>query len=166
MFRTINDFLEAWKYESEATLKVFGNLTDDSLNQKVTSDGRSLGFIAWHITTTISEMLSKTGLSITIVDEKLPVPLSAKNISNEYKQSSQAVNKLISKKWKDEMLNDDINMYGQVWKRSKVLSSMIAHQTHHRGQITVLMRQAGLKVPGVYGPSKEEWSEYGLPAHN
>jgi uncharacterized damage-inducible protein DinB len=26
-----------------------------------------------------------------------------------------------------------------------------------RGQLTVLMRQADLKVPGVYGPSKEEW---------
>ena len=42
MFRTINDFLEAWKYESEATLKVFNNLTDESLNQKVTPDGRSI----------------------------------------------------------------------------------------------------------------------------
>ena len=57
------------------------------------------------------------------------------------------------------MLNDDLNMYGQVWKRTSVLSSLIAHQAHHRGQMTVLMRQAGLKVPGVYGPSKEEWAE-------
>jgi hypothetical protein len=27
-----------------------------------------------------------------------------------------------------------------------------------------LMRQAGLKVPGVYGPSREEWSQFGMPA--
>jgi len=25
------------------------------------------------------------------------------------------------------------------------------------------MRQAGLKVPGIYGPSKEEWETYGMP---
>lgn len=36
-------------------------------------------------------------------------------------------------------------------------------ETHHLGQMTVLMRQAGLNVPGVYGPSKEEWTAYGMP---
>ena len=162
MFRTINDFLKAWKHESEATLKVFNKLTDESLNQKVTSDGRSLGFIAWHITDTIPEMLSKTGLPFSH-DENTPVPASVETIKNIYENSSKAVAELISKNWKDEMLSDDLNMYGQVWKRASVLSSLIAHQTHHRGQMTVLMRQAGLKVPGVYGPAKEEWAEYGMP---
>ena len=27
----------------------------------------------------------------------------------------------------------------------------------------VLMRQAGLGVPGIYGPSKEEWATMGMP---
>jgi uncharacterized damage-inducible protein DinB len=39
----------------------------------------------------------------------------------------------------------------------------MSHEIHHRGQMTVLMRQAGLKVPGVYGPSREEWTAYGMP---
>ena len=29
--------------------------------------------------------------------------------------------------------------------------------------MTVLMRQTGLPVPGVYGPSLEEWEAYGMP---
>ena len=29
--------------------------------------------------------------------------------------------------------------------------------------MTVLMRQAGVPVPGMYGPSKEEWAAMGLP---
>ena len=33
--------------------------------------------------------------------------------------------------------------------------TLINHQNHHRGQMTVLMRQAGLTVPGVYGPAKK-----------
>ena len=41
---------------------------------------------------------------------------------------------------------------------------LVTHQTHHRGQMTVLMRQAGLKVPDVYGPAKEGWATYGMPA--
>ena len=165
MFRTINDFLDAWKYESEATLKVFKNLTDDSLNQKVTPDGRSLGFIAWHITDTIPEMLSKTGLPF-YHDENTPVPTSVEIIKDIYRTSSKSVTELIYKNWIDEMLSDDLNMYGQIWKRASVLSSLIAHQAHHRGQMTVLMRQAGLKVPGIYGPAKEEWAEYGMPTQD
>jgi uncharacterized damage-inducible protein DinB len=55
-------------------------------------------------------------------------------------------------------------MYGETWKKGFTLYCMVSHQTHHRGQITVLMRQAGLKVHGVYGPAKEEWAEMGMPA--
>ena len=163
MFKTVNDFIADWKYESEATLKVIKNLTDESLNQKVTPDGRSLGRITWHITVSISEMLSKTGLPIKDLSDT-PVPKTAKQIYDEYKKSSAAALDLISKQWTDNMLEDDINMYGQIWKRAVVLGSLLGHQSHHRGQMTVLMRQAGLKVPGIYGPSKEEWALFGKPA--
>jgi len=36
------------------------------------------------------------------------------------------------------------------------------HELHHRGQLTVLMRQAGLVVPGIFGPAQEEWTRYGM----
>jgi hypothetical protein len=26
------------------------------------------------------------------------------------------------------------------------------------------MRQAGLKVPGIYGPAREDWASMGMPA--
>jgi uncharacterized damage-inducible protein DinB len=41
---------------------------------------------------------------------------------------------------------------------------MIKHIVHHRGQMTVLMRQAGVQVPGIYGPAREEWSQMGMEA--
>lgn len=162
LIKSVNDFLEAWKFESETTIKVMNNLTDESLKQKVTEDGRSLGFIAWHITHTIGEMMSKTGIEFPGFVENTPAPINALEIKNEYEKLSANMVEEISKKWTDTMLEDDLNMYGQTWKRADVLSSLVAHQSHHRGQMTVLMRQAGLKVPGVYGPSKEEWATYGM----
>jgi uncharacterized damage-inducible protein DinB len=30
------------------------------------------------------------------------------------------------------------------------------HLVHHRGQLTVYLRMAGGKVPGLYGPSADE----------
>ncbi|MFA7419202.1 MAG: DinB family protein [Melioribacteraceae bacterium] len=162
LVKTVGDFLASWKYESESTLKVFANLTDESLNQKVTEEGRSLGFLAWHITQTIGEMMSKAGLSFEDFDENAAVPVSAEQIKSEYEKLSSKMSSQVEKDWNDNMLDDDLNMYGQTWKRGDVLASLLAHQTHHRGQMTVLMRQAGLKVPGVYGPSKEEWATYGM----
>jgi uncharacterized damage-inducible protein DinB len=53
-------------------------------------------------------------------------------------------------------------MYGSTWHRASVLLSIVRHQIHHRGQITVLMRQAGLPVPGLYGPAREEWANMGM----
>jgi uncharacterized damage-inducible protein DinB len=49
-------------------------------------------------------------------------------------------------------------MYGERWRKGTVLSALIKHQAHHRGQLTILMRNEGLTVPGIYGPSKEEWA--------
>lgn len=162
LLKKVDDFLSAWKYESESTFKMLSNLTDESLNQKVTEDGRSLGFIAWHITQTIGEMMSKAGLSFEDFNEHAPVPAEANAIKSTYEKLSSLMSSQVEKNWNDNMLEDDLNMYGQTWKRADVLLSLLSHQNHHRGQMTVLMRQAGLKVPGVYGPSKEEWSVYGM----
>jgi uncharacterized damage-inducible protein DinB len=60
------------------------------------------------------------------------------------------------------MLGEVIEMYGEKWTRAQALAGLLKHEIHHRAQITVLMRQAGLKVPGVYGPAKEEWVSYGM----
>jgi uncharacterized damage-inducible protein DinB len=59
-----------------------------------------------------------------------------------------------------------VQAVGRVDGWTEELSATIRHQTHHRGQLTVLMRQAGLVVPGCYGPSREEWGQYGMAAQD
>ena len=46
MYRKIQDFRGAWAYETDATLKMFETLTDESLEQVVYPGGRTLGRIA------------------------------------------------------------------------------------------------------------------------
>ena len=60
MFRSLDDFSAAWAHESEGTLKVMRNLSDASLSQRVVADGRSHGFLAWHITCSLTEMASRS----------------------------------------------------------------------------------------------------------
>jgi uncharacterized damage-inducible protein DinB len=164
MYRTIQDFLDDWKYETEATLKIMHSLTDSSLGQKVTTEGRSLGFLAWHIVLTLGEMGGKTGVSVKCPPEETPQPSKAAEIAATYETAATSVADEVRVKWTDRSLLDEIEMYGEKWKRGHALSSLSAHQIHHRAQMTVLMRQAGLKVPGIYGPSREEWAQFGMPA--
>jgi uncharacterized damage-inducible protein DinB len=164
MYRVIQDFLDTWKYERISTIKVLRALTDASLQQKVSTPGRSLGFLAWHITTTLSEMGEKAGLSIDAPAEDSPVPAKASQIADAYDRASSSLESAVKTSWTDAMLLDQIEMYGQRWTRGATLTSLVTHQIHHRAQMTVLMRQAGLKVPGIYGPSREEWAQMGMPA--
>jgi uncharacterized damage-inducible protein DinB len=162
MYHTLSEFLLDWSLESKVTLKLLENLTDESLNLKLNNKVRTPGRLAWHIALTVNEMSARTGLSIKALDEDVPVPSSAKEICEAYKDSSQSLAEAIASQWDDESLKEEIQMYGEKWTKEKVLSSLIRHQIHHRGQLSVLMRMAGLKVIGVYGPSYEEWQQFNM----
>jgi uncharacterized damage-inducible protein DinB len=162
MYRKLQDFLGAWKYESASTHKILSALTDASLGQKVGPEDRTLGRIVWHLTTSIPEMMGRTGLQVAGVTPDAPYPGSAAAIAETYRMSAASLAEQIEKGWTDSDLDVEDEMYGERWKRGITLGVLIAHQTHHRGQTTVLMRQAGLRVPGVYGPAREEWSAMGM----
>lgn len=162
MFVSIAAFEENWKHESASTQKIFDALTDASLRQEVSPDDRTLGRIAWHLTTTLHEMMSRTGLEFAAPEDHAPVPDSAQAIADAYRQTSASMLQAIKSQWTDASLLEKTDMYGEQWPNGLTLQMLISHQIHHRGQITVLMRQAGLKVPGIFGPAREEWSLMGM----
>jgi uncharacterized damage-inducible protein DinB len=164
MFRKIEDFQKAWAYETESTIKLFGHLTDESLAQKVADDGRSIGFLAWHLVTTMEEMPGHVGLKIDAPPPQTDAPQTVAEIVSAFEKGAQSVADEVEKNWTDETLLQEDNLYGETWARGLTLMFLLVHQTHHRGQITVLMRQAGLPVAGIYGPAREEWQMMGMPA--
>jgi uncharacterized damage-inducible protein DinB len=159
---TVKEFKEVWDYEVRATEKIFSALTDLSLSKRITEENWSLGEIAWHITTAIPEMMNRTGLSLEVSGQYKTISGKSSEILNTYRKVSAELIGQIEKKWTDATLEEEDDMYGEKWKKERTLHVLIVHQIHHRGQMTVLMRQAGLKVPGVYGPSKDEWVNYGM----
>jgi uncharacterized damage-inducible protein DinB len=165
MFRRIDDFAGEWALERKQTLKLFRNLTDATLDQAVVPGGRTLGFLAWHITGTFREMLGHAGLKPDGPMIGDPVPARAAEIADAYERASASVLDQVTSQWTDAMLEDMLDMYGRQWPRGVVLEALIRHEAHHRGQMTVLMRQAGLPVAGPYGPSREEWAAMGMEAH-
>ncbi len=164
MYRKLEDFNKDWKISSEATEKIFAALTDESLKQSVAEGHRTLGRIAWHIVQTLPEMCNRTGLNVDGPSETDPVPEKSTDILAAYRAISDSLCAAINSSWDDESLMTEDDLYGEMWKRGVTLRILIDHEIHHRGQMTVLMRQAGLEVPGVFGPSLEEWEKYGMSA--
>lgn len=164
MYRKIDDFLKDWKNEEEFTLKIFSLISAEAKAAQVHEHVRTLDRLAWHLTQTITEMGKRAGLLAEDLLEHQAIPETMNEIAEIYKTNSELLCRALRLKWTDSSLEDLVPMYGDEWMKGKILQILLLHQTHHRGQMTVIMRILGLPVPGLYGPSKEEWIAMGLPA--
>ncbi|MEH7376297.1 DinB family protein [Neobacillus drentensis] len=164
MYTSITEFIEDWNQEAASTQKVLDVLTDESLQQAVSPEDRTLGRIAWHVVTSTPEMLNEFGVKVENVENSNTVPSNAKEIAETFRKVSADTMDAVKQQWTDESLKEMKNVFGMDMQKAVTLSLLIKHIIHHRGQMTVLMRQAGLNVPGVYGPSRNEWSQMGMEA--
>ncbi|CAM4476393.1 DinB family protein [Paenibacillus tarimensis] len=187
MYTTIQAFEAEWLNESAATARVMDSLTDESLNVRIAPDYRTLGQLAWHLVDSQHEMLHRAGLEFEAPhrlvgrltgqapspdgqqdsgDEEGKyadlTPASAVVIAEAYRMTSRNMLAAVHKSWTDADLQVTQNMYGEDWPNGLTLKVLIMHEVHHRGQMTVLMRQAGLRIPDLYGPTREQWIEQGL----
>ena len=168
MFRCIDDFTACCKEEAAKTLAVLDAIPDAALGTAVAPEHRDLRRMAWHLVESLIEMPGRLGLEVegahlmqagTMADP----PASIKEIRDVYSRTSASLLERVGG-WSNADLEREDEMYGETWKRGFSFWVLITHQVHHRGQMTVLMRQAGLKVPGTYGPAKEEWGAIGMEA--
>ena len=163
MYRAIEDFFTDWKYESQSTLSLFKNLSDESLTKVIHSDVRTLGFLSWHIVHTLQEMPAKMGLKVEIREQENYSGETVQEICEAYERGAKSLAEEIQKNWTvDDLLKED-SMYGDMWKRGTTLTILIKHEAHHRAEMIVLMRMLGLPVIGAYGPLREDWAKYGIP---
>ena len=158
MFRKIADLTASLRYEGDATLSVFRSIPDELSRTAVAEGHRNLKRIAWHLTETLHEMPASTGLSVS---EAGAMPATMAEVADTYERLLGELAAAIAAKG-DDWLAEERDMYGEKWKNGFTVLALVLHQAHHRGQMTVLMRQAGLAVRGVYGPAKEGWAAMGM----
>ncbi len=163
MYYKIEDFTKDWANEDEMTLKIFNAITEETAFKKPHEEIRSLARMAWHITETLTEMPAKGGLLEEDVLEGKEISAEFKEIVDLYIKHSGILIEAIKEKWNDKALTEKVELYGESWEKGKLLTVLLNHQIHHRAQMTIAMRLVGLKVPGIYGPAKEEWANFGMP---
>ncbi|MCA0758200.1 DinB family protein [Paenibacillus sp. N4] len=163
MFTDVQSFITEYKNEAIATQRLLDALADDSLRQKATKDGRPLGQIAWHLAQAC-EILAPAGLTVPHPEKDSPHPAYASTIAQAYKTAADAILETAQARLTDALLAETIEQFGRKMTKGYLLYLFLKHEIHHRGQLTVLMRIAGLPIAGVYGPSKEEWERFGMEA--
>ncbi|MED4017052.1 DinB family protein [Sutcliffiella cohnii] len=156
MYRTVNDFLVDWSNSSHGTLRVLEALTDEKLDQSIVEGHSSLGWLGWHIVTSTAFFANLAGLDVKSPGSEKSVPTSANEIANAFRKIIDELKLEVDRKLTDEKLLEEVESFGRTTPRGALLKVLMDHSIHHRGQMTVLLRQAGLQVPGVMGPTKED----------
>jgi len=156
--------LSTYEHEYQNTLKVLRAIPEDKINFTPHEKMRPAGRLAWHIVR-IEDMFGRGALSDKIiVGGGAPVnpPATIAAIIEIYeKQHPEIVaawKAFDESRWMEKI--PFLKPSGETWmEMSRIAylqSALMSHTIHHRGQLTVLLRLMGAKVPGVYGPSADE----------
>ncbi|MCR2806422.1 DinB family protein [Paenibacillus soyae] len=160
MYNNLEQFAAEWKNESKMTEATLQALTDDSLSQAIRENRRTIQSLAWHLVASVGYMAS-LGLRF---DAPAPdrIPDTAAEIAEAYSRVSRALLEAVLTQWSDDRLGETQHLFGEEWQNGASLRFTVMHQAHHRGQLTVLISQAGLRVPELYGPTYDSWIEKGM----
>ncbi len=169
MYRRLDDFRAQFQEEVDDTLKVLRAIPEAAAGQSVSPAHRDLRRLAWHLVESLVSLPAQIGLEVdgpavdALGTAQEPIPATLAEIITRYERAAASLLAGLAP-WTDAELLLETPMYGHlVWAKGYSLRALEMHQAHHRGQMTVVMRQAGLKPPAFYGPALEDWSALGVP---
>jgi uncharacterized damage-inducible protein DinB len=161
MYNNVQEFLGVYGWESKTTASVLSALTDAALAQeKAAGHDTTAGDIAWHIATAPVYMLNQVGFSIDPALLQKPEQLTTAAINATYAKINAMVMEQAASKTPEDVAKTYRVFDMMDWSAGQTLGIMMHHEIHHRGQLSVLMRQAGLVLPSIYGPTHEVTVEH------
>lgn len=166
MYRRLDDFRKHFQEEVTDTLKVIRAIPDTAAGQSVSPAHRDLRRLAGHLVESLVSLPAEIGLKVDGPAENASLASggSMADIAIQYEHAATSLFKELEA-WSDADLFKEDKLFGQlVWARGYTLLALAMHQAHHRGQMTILMRQAGLRIPEFYGPVLETYAAMGVPA--
>ncbi|HET7553354.1 MAG TPA: DinB family protein [Gemmatimonadaceae bacterium] len=161
---TREDILQELAQEAATTRRVLERVPEDKLDWRPHEKSFSLGQLAMHVATIPGMLAQAAALEEFSVDPNgIPRPSAASNaeLLSALDESLAAAHEIVgamdaeslAAPWK---LVDGGDVLLTIPRASFLRSIMLNHWYHHRGQLTVYLRQTGVPVPAVYGPSADE----------
>ena len=160
---TINDVLQELEHEARTTRRVLERVPEDRLGWKPHDKSMTLGELAMHIATLPGAIAEISTRPTFDVNTAIPRP-SASSVAELVATLDQSLARArallggmddaaLMSPWR--MVNGDRELAAM--PRAALLRNvMLNHWYHHRGQLTVYLRQTEALVPAIYGASADE----------
>ncbi len=156
--------LQELEMEAVTTRRVLERVPDDQLSWRPADRSRTLGELAQHIAVnpgSVSMMASQNPASPPDFQQADPVPTTTAELLTVLDSSMAQARHLLGGMSDSDLLETWRMTAGghdvMVMPRIALLRAVLLnHWYHHRGQLSVYLRQVGAKVPSIYGPSADE----------
>jgi uncharacterized damage-inducible protein DinB len=159
----INSLLQELEQEAQTTRRVLERVPGGQLSWRPHEKARTLGELAMHVAIipgAIAELaMSPSPAQVPQFTD--PVPKSAADLIPALEESLAKAKKLL------DGVNDAT--LRETWRLMKgerelfalprvalLRSIMLNHWYHHRGQLSVYLRELDVPIPSIYGPSADE----------
>jgi uncharacterized damage-inducible protein DinB len=161
--------LQELEQEAQTTKRVLERVPQAHLGWKPHEKSMSLGQLAMHIATVpgnVAQMIAQPSMQMpkfvqapaTQVSELLPA------LDNSVKQAREALGGMddaaVTAMWR--VLDGEREIMAMP-RIAALRAIMLNHWYHHRGQMSVYLRQLNVPVPSIYGPSADE-NPFAMPA--
>ena len=157
-----NTLLAELEQEAQTTQRVLERIPQEHLSWRPHAKSMSLGQLALHVATVpggvaefaMQDMPSPPGsVQPEAATAAELVPALAASVARAKELLGDADDATMGKTWR--LMNDGREILAMP-RAAFLRAIMLNHWYHHRGQLSVYLRQLGVALPSIYGPSADE----------
>ena len=159
----IEAMLQELEQEAQTTRRVLERVPDDKLNWRPHEKARTLGELALHVAMvpgSVAEFVAaESPVQAPQFTDTSPkqaselVPALEESIAKAKKLLGGMDDAALNATWR--MMQGDRELLA-LPRVAMLRSVMLNHWYHHRGQLSVYLKQLDIPIPSIYGPSADE----------
>ena len=158
----IDGMLQELEMEAQTTRRVLERVPDDKLTWRPHARARTLGELALHIAQVpgnVAQIAAQSPVQAPKFSDPSPrraselIPALDQSISKAKSVLGGMDDAAMMSTWR--MMNGDRELLA-IPRIAFLRSVLLNHWYHHRGQLTVYLKELDVPIPSVYGPSADE----------
>ncbi|HTD52508.1 MAG TPA: DinB family protein [Thermoanaerobaculia bacterium] len=155
-------FLPEYDSEMASTRRLLERLPTSKLDWKPHDKSRSLGELATHVTELPRWGARFQAAQWKIGSEKAPALKTVPEFLARFDENVGMGRQGLAAQSDDQMreefavLRPDGAVFFQLPRKALVRRVLLSHLIHHRGQLTVYLRENDVALPSIYGPTADE----------
>jgi uncharacterized damage-inducible protein DinB len=161
----LSDALVAeFRHEAQTTRKLLERIPDEKLSWKPHPKSMTMGGLGTHIAHIpewAETIVNDRELDMSKTDTRAKERKSRKEILDYFDANVDKFAKVLAGKPDDQMfltwtLRSGDHVVVELPRAVCLRSFILSHTIHHRGQLSVYLRENDIPVPSIYGPSADE----------